>query len=101
MPRPVLFLDDGGVMNDNALRGPQWQRLVGEFFPPLLGGTPDRWAEANRIVVTRLWEELPLGETDRVDAAYEAFKRAYALAWLHGMCQEVGVPAPAEEESLG
>jgi hypothetical protein len=28
----VLFLDDGGVMNDNALRGPQWQRWVARIF---------------------------------------------------------------------
>ncbi len=34
----ALFIDDGGVLNDNALRGPQWQRLVAEFFVPALGG---------------------------------------------------------------
>ncbi len=25
---PIISLDDGGVMNDNALRAAQWQRLV-------------------------------------------------------------------------
>ncbi len=35
--KPVILLDDGGVMNDNRLRGEQWQRLVGEFFAPRLG----------------------------------------------------------------
>ena len=28
MPELTIFLDDGGVMNDNALRGPEWQRLA-------------------------------------------------------------------------
>jgi hypothetical protein len=56
MTRPVLFLDDGGVMNDNRLRGPQWQRLVAEFFVPRLGGTQEAWSEANRIVISRLLE---------------------------------------------
>jgi len=36
--RPIIFLDDGGVMNDNNARALQWQRLVGEYFVPLLGG---------------------------------------------------------------
>jgi len=26
-PVTTIFLDDGVVMNDNTLRGPQWQRL--------------------------------------------------------------------------
>ncbi|MFQ5795557.1 MAG: hypothetical protein ACE5JP_10975 [Candidatus Bipolaricaulia bacterium] len=43
----VLFVDDGGVLNDNTRRSLQWQRLLGEFFPPILGGTPESWAEAN------------------------------------------------------
>ena len=30
--RRTVFLDDGGVMNNNELRGPQWQRLIGDAF---------------------------------------------------------------------
>ena len=51
----ALFLDDSGVMNDPALRVPQWDRLLSEFFPPILGGTPEAWAAANRVVMPRLW----------------------------------------------
>lgn len=39
-PQPVLSLDDGGVMNDNARRAPQWRRLVGDFLIPRPGGRP-------------------------------------------------------------
>lgn len=35
--KPVFLLDDG-VMNDTRLRGPQYQRLAGEFFASRLGG---------------------------------------------------------------
>ena len=52
MPQFVVFLDDGGVMNDNSQRGFQWRRLVGEFFVPLLGGTSEAWVEANRIDIS-------------------------------------------------
>jgi len=43
----AIFLDDGGVINDNNLRGPQWQRLFGEFMVPRFGGEADAWGEAN------------------------------------------------------
>ena len=52
-PVTTIFLDDGGVMNDNTLRGPQWQRLVGEYLSPRLGGSLQAWAEANKHVATR------------------------------------------------
>ncbi len=37
--KPVILLDDGSVMNDTRLRGPQYQRLVGEFFAPGWGAS--------------------------------------------------------------
>lgn len=81
--RPTLLLDDGGVMNDNRLRGEQWPPLVGEFFAPRLGGTPAIWAEANRSTVARIldpenWRVRVRG----VLSDYAGFERAYWLDWL-------------------
>ena len=59
MPRLVIFLDDGGVMNDNRLRGTQWQRMVAEFFVPKLGGTLEAWTAANYQVITRMLDADP------------------------------------------
>jgi len=100
VPYPVLFIDNGDVMNDNDLRGAQWQRLVGEFFAPVLGGDPARWAEANHIVPPRLWEAFHVSTSARVNAEYDAFNRAFQLAWLRDMCAEVGVAPPIEEEAI-
>src|SRR5215208_5220588 len=100
MPRYTLFLDDGGVISDNCLRPPQWQRLVGEFFPPLLGGSPGAWAEANRKVAEGMFQggawERRLAEAPD----YSSFERPYMLDWLWGMCDAVGVPRPPEGEAL-
>ncbi|MFX1537825.1 MAG: hypothetical protein ACFFDI_26845 [Promethearchaeota archaeon] len=30
----TIFIDDGGVLNDNNLRTLQWKDLVSKFFPP-------------------------------------------------------------------
>ena len=98
--RFMVFLDDGGVMNDNNECGLQWQRLVGELFVPLLGGSPEAWSRANRVVTDRLFE--PAAWRRRVQAAadYSSFDRAYQMEWLRGMCELVGVEAPPEEERL-
>jgi HAD superfamily hydrolase (TIGR01509 family) len=100
MAKPVILLDDGGVLNDNAVRGPQWQRLIGEFFAPKLGGSPEAWAEANRAVIDAMlepgaWANLMTTATD-----YDDFERRYYSAWLGGMCERVGVPRPPGEEYL-
>ncbi|HET7409698.1 MAG TPA: hypothetical protein VFJ13_05815, partial [Paracoccaceae bacterium] len=95
---PILFLDDGGVLNDNTVRAQQWQRLVGEFMPPRLGGTPAGWAEANRVTVPPLlagFEERSLapGET------YADWERACDIAWLRGMCGHLGIEPPPDDEA--
>lgn len=97
MKLPILFIDDGNVMNENSRRAAQWQYLVGEFFAPLLGGTQEAWQAANRVVADGLFEPESLRR--RVEAAvdYEDFDRAYQWDWLDGMCKLVGVPTPADE----
>jgi HAD superfamily hydrolase (TIGR01509 family) len=98
--RPVILLDDGGVMNNNLLRGEQWPHLVGEFFAPRLGGAENAWAAANRIVIQRILE--PTNWLLRMQAFvdYASFECAYWLDWLGGMCQHVGIALPPEEECI-
>jgi HAD superfamily hydrolase (TIGR01509 family) len=100
MRRPAIFLDDGGVMNDNLTRGAQWQRLVGEFFPPLLGGAPAAWAEANRVVATALFEDYQRTMGGQAEADFNAWLRGYRIAWVRDMCAYVGLPPPSEEDCL-
>ena len=100
MTRPVIFIDDGGVMNDNNKRASQWQHLVSEFFVPLLGGSPEAWASANRIVADQLLELESWRARIRASANYASFDFDYYVDWLGGMCELAGVPAPPEEECL-
>lgn len=95
--KPVLLLDDGGVMNDMRLRGPQYQRLAGDFFASRLGGESGAWAEANRICIASIFE--PESWRRRVQIAmqeYASFERSYWHDWVSGMCRLVGVEAPPE-----
>ena len=96
----TIFLDDGGVMNENHIRGQQWQRLVGEFFVPILGGTPEAWGEANRIVAPRLWERFRRSEYANTEADYGAWLHGDRLAWLREMCERVAVSPPEPDDDV-
>jgi HAD superfamily hydrolase (TIGR01509 family) len=91
-----LFFDDGDVMNDNALRGPQWHRLIGEFFVPRLGGTFEAWASANTAVISdvdgRYWERASQAGTSA------DLWRAYKIDWLRSMAACVGVDVPEDDK---
>ena len=58
MKPAIIFLDDGGVLNDNERRAVEWQRLIGKYLSPRLGGEPLRWAEANRVVFAEQWKRF-------------------------------------------
>jgi phosphoglycolate phosphatase-like HAD superfamily hydrolase len=96
--RPAIFLDDGGVMNENDRRGPQWQRLVGRYFIPRLGGAPEAWGRANREVATRLFEASNTFFDADPTASFAAFDARYKCDWLVGMCEMVGVASPPDPD---
>jgi FMN phosphatase YigB (HAD superfamily) len=97
--RPIkyVFLDDGGVINDNSRRAPQWERLVGEFFVPRLGGTREQWAAANRKAIRPTIERFMA----RLDAWQEGTSRYadelrnYDLDWLQSMCEAANIQPPS------
>jgi beta-phosphoglucomutase-like phosphatase (HAD superfamily) len=94
----VVFLDDGGVLNDNGRRGPEYLRLLGEYLPSRLGGVAGQWEAANRSVVPPLWTDMQ----SRIGtfASHADFQREYELRWLGGMCAHVGVPTPPAEVAV-
>lgn len=93
----AIFLDDGGVLNDNRLRAPEWRRLIGEYMPPRLGGSAEDWQHHNSVVIGRvldgLFARLPTFDSHR------AFQRSYAHEWMTQMCEAVGVDMPQDPES--
>jgi hypothetical protein len=94
----VLFLDDGGVLNDNARRAPEWRRLIGEFMPPRLGGTAEEWASGNQLVFPQVWERFLARQPDFT--SYQEFHRWYAYDWVRAMCVHLGRTAPAEDAAV-
>ena len=100
MPKLTIFLDDGGVLNDDEVRGVQWPRLLGEYFVPRLGGTTEAWARANPAVLTQMLEPAAWRALLSEAPDYATFERRYYSAWLRGMCALVGLPPPTEAQCL-
>ena len=93
----AICIDDGGVLNDNKLRGPQWQRLVAEYLAPRLGGDRAAWGEANKIVAERQFTTF--AERFSLHPDYSALWYEEELEWLRDMCQMVGVATPDGDEA--
>jgi phosphoglycolate phosphatase-like HAD superfamily hydrolase len=96
----AVFVDDGGVLNDNSARAPQWRRLLGEYFVPRLGGTHEAWSAANIGAFERSWARFverlaEAGESGGVDR----WVREERARWLSDMCEQVGVATPDDAES--
>ncbi len=96
----TLLIDDGGVMSDNSLRAPQWQRLVGQYLAPRLGSTPEAWAAANVTVIQSFfapgaWQARQLKYND-----YITFQYDYNLEWLTSMCTILGIPSPPPDQAV-
>ena len=87
-------------MNENARRGRQWQRLVGGYFSPRLGGAPEAWAAANAHVANRLFAEYETHFDADPGASFLTYWTTYQEAWLSGMCTAVGVALPADRATL-
>ncbi|KAG0297464.1 hypothetical protein BGZ96_006420 [Linnemannia gamsii] len=126
----AIFLDSGGVINDNRKRAPQWIRYLGEFLPTTaLGGNAQIWGMANMEMIGpffRRWHEFMDQATllaaqakararDRamtVDGSkegekgeeetnvYRIFERLHLLIWIKEMCQVASRHLPANNDLL-
>ncbi len=100
MPGVVIFLDDGGVLNDNEVRGAQWRRLAGEYMAARLGGSQEEWAKANAAYATGLFTGRAWDDRLSAAANYADFQRTYFLDWVRGMCAITGIEPPPDEEAI-
>ncbi|MHA2313794.1 MAG: HAD family hydrolase [Candidatus Hermodarchaeia archaeon] len=93
----AVFLDDGGVLNNNELRAPQWQELIAQYFAPRYGGDHNAWMQANRIAFENLmksWEKAKL--EPKID--FNAFWQTESELWITTMFHHVGVSPPPPHE---
>lgn len=93
----AVFLDDGGVLNNNELRAPQWQELTAQYFAPRYGGDHNAWKQANRISfekVMKSWQKAK--KEPEID--FNGFWQKESEQWVTTMFHHVGVAPPPSHE---
>ncbi|MHA1670452.1 MAG: HAD family hydrolase [Promethearchaeota archaeon] len=89
----AIFFDDGGVLNDNRVRGKQWKTLVGEYYYSRFGGDQEIWGKANHKLITSFLNIFWGNEKEKfVD--YQAFYTDFKRNMVLGMFKEVGKALP-------
>ena len=94
----AVFFDDGGVMNDNKLRGIQWMKMIGEYFSPKYGGEFHQWAEGNYNFINEYWTEHNINLEKKNYTDYQTFYSNYISQWITSMFDYVGVESPPKEK---
>ena len=91
----TIFFDDGGVINDNRIRGKQWKKLIGEYYSTRFGGDPKIWGEANHKLITTFldifWRD---GKENFND--YQNFYNDFKKNMVLGMFKEAGKILPKD-----
>ncbi|KAF9584254.1 hypothetical protein BGW38_007066 [Lunasporangiospora selenospora] len=111
-----VFLDSGGVINDNVSRAPQWLKYLGEFLPQTrLQGSSQLWIAANTSVVKiffRHWydymqEATELASKNEQNSEHSQetnvqtlFERIHMTAWMKLMCEHVTLQDPTWGQRL-
>ena len=78
----VILLDDGGVMNDNDVRAPQWRELVAQYFSPRYGGSIKEWKKANKHVFKQLFERYERKTKENPMIDYVEFWKFEQIRWM-------------------
>jgi phosphoglycolate phosphatase-like HAD superfamily hydrolase len=94
----TILLDLGGVITDKRQQAEQWRSLVGAYFAPRLGRTPQEWNTAHRIVTQRLADQGEVLQQATPD--FITFHDTYDYSWLSGMCELLDLPILAPEDCL-
>ncbi|KAG0327078.1 hypothetical protein BGZ99_008418 [Dissophora globulifera] len=124
----AIFLDSGGVINDNAQRAPQWVQYLGEFLPTtILGGSARVWGQANTQIMGSFfsrWHEymaqaielatkaqakalvegqdpnLVRSGEDKTLNVYWIFERLQLVIWIQEMCRVAAPHVPGLESDI-
>ena len=96
----AIFFDDGGVLNDNAIRAPQWKAHCGEFFHSRFGGDPEVWGEANQKTMIAL--EIHGIDPKKIDEDYMTYYKKFKSEWVIKLFEEAerSIPPKVEHEKI-
>jgi phosphoglycolate phosphatase-like HAD superfamily hydrolase len=95
----TLFVDKGGVLVDNGVLGAQYQRLIAEYLPTVLGGGVRSWIDANVLAFDRQLERWRDASRSAPATNIRQWFADDTRNWLYDMCEMVGAPRPPAQDA--
>ena len=93
----AIFIDDGGVMQDNETRGQQWLQFLPEYLIPIYGGEAEQWAESNKEVLRQQMPRFINGTGFPDVGGFIEIRAAMAVESVHIMFNHVGIAPPSSD----
>lgn len=94
-----VFFDDGGVLNDNKIRGMQWKTFVGEYYSERFGGESEIWGEANNSLITSMLDIFWRDGKEKF-SDYQSFYNEFKKSMVSGMFKEARKILPKDIDIL-
>jgi HAD superfamily hydrolase (TIGR01509 family) len=91
LDRPVIFLDNDGVLTDADAHHAAYCRRYGELMAPRFGGTADAWGKANSVAFHRMMDWYEANAPRFEDATF--FEALYRVE-LGAAFEHLGKPPP-------
>jgi len=95
----TLFLDDGGVLNNNRIRGREWKRLVPAYFIPRYGGTEKQWAQANGLAAQKIMNRIKESYNLMQQQLPAGYHQQEDYEWLVTMFEYLRLELPQDVEA--
>jgi len=94
----AIFIDDGGVMNDNQRRGQQWRPLISDYFAPKYGGEKENWMKANTYAMSFVMDELNQIMKNDSEISHEYYINLEYKIWTEKMFEYMDLTPPPKDQ---
>lgn len=96
--KPIIFFDDGGVLNSNQLREDQWKLHVADFMVDKFGGEHAKWMQANVNAITKMFDFMNKKSEAGEFMDYKEYRKLEAKLWVENMFIGADLQLPPEKE---
>lgn len=98
--KPIIFFDDGGVLNNDQIRGSQYQPLIAEYMAENFGGDAKVWKDANYEAVIKIMNLISAKTSSGQLLSYNDFKKEENEIWIETMFNRAGIDLPPKSKYL-
>jgi len=93
-----VFVDDGGVLNDNRIRATEYEKHIGKFLGDHWGIDSTACARANRLTFANLWSKV--NAKIHTFNTYDDFIQEYYCDWTKEMRLQLGLLPVTSSEAF-